>query len=337
MARYLTSIWVCFITLGVLLSFRIYDPKPVEQIRLISFDYYQNSLEQKESKDIHLLNIGEQSLEKYGQWPWPRQYYAQMISDLRDAGAGVIGFTIMYPEVDRFGGDEVFISWVKDNGIVLAQTPSSKGRSDIAPYVGIAILGIGDPYNYAYEYAGIVTNIPELEEAAWGVGMINSAPEIDGIVRRMPLVSQVNGQIYPSLPMELVRANADKKSYTMKVEETGIENFRIPPFDPVKTDYTGSIFIDWSFQYTEDEYGQNLQNLQGKTVLVGVTAEGIVPLLATPQGAKYPHQIQAAALTTILSGKSITRPNYASLLEIVLAGLLSLGIILVAYRFHVFW
>jgi adenylate cyclase len=260
-----------------------------------------------------------------------------MISDLRAANAGIIGFTIMYPEPDRFGGDEVFISWVKDNGIVLAQTPSSKGRSDIAPYVGIAILGIGDPYNYAYEYAGIVTNIPELEEAAWGVGMINSAPEIDGIVRRMPLVSQVNGQIYPSLPMELVRANADKKSYTMKVEETGIENFRIPPFDPVKTDYTGSIFIDWSFQYTEDEYGQDLQNLQGKTVLVGVTAEGIVPLLATPQGAKYPHQIQAAALATILSGKSITRPSYASLLEIVLAGLLSLGIIFVVYRFHVLW
>jgi adenylate cyclase len=123
----------------------------------------------------------------------------------------------------------------------------------------------------------------------------------------------------------------------MKVEETGIENFRIPPFDPVMTDYTGSIYIDWRFYTTESEYGQDLLDLQGKTVLVGVTAEGIVPMIPTPQGAKYPHQIQAAALATILSGKSITRPSYASLLEIVLAGLLSLGIILVAYRIHVLW
>ena len=160
--RILTSVWMCFIVLGISLFIRIIDPKPVEQIRLMAFDYAISTLEKSHSEQIALINIGEKSLEKYGQWPWPRQYYAQMISDLRDAGAGVIGFTVMYPEPDRFGGDEVFVSWVKDNGIVLAQTPSSKGRSDIAPYVGTAILGVGDPYNYAYEYGGIIRSmIPE--------------------------------------------------------------------------------------------------------------------------------------------------------------------------------
>ena len=123
--KYLTSAVSCIVVLTALLSLRIYDPKPVEQIRLISFDYYQNSLDLKES-NIHVLNIGEQSLEKYGLWPWPRHQFAQMISDLRDANAGIIGFTVMYPEVDRFGGDEVFKSWINDNGIVLSQAPSFK-------------------------------------------------------------------------------------------------------------------------------------------------------------------------------------------------------------------
>ena len=100
----------------------------------------------------------------------------------------------MYPEADRFGGDEVFTSWVKGNGIVLSQVPSSKGRSDVAPYVGTAVLGEGDPYNFVYEYSNLVTNIPSLESASDGVGMVNSTVEVDNLVRRMPLITQVNDQ-----------------------------------------------------------------------------------------------------------------------------------------------
>ena len=97
-----------------------------------------------------------------------------MISDLRNANAGMIAFTVMYPEPDRFGGDEVFASWVKDNGIVLSQTPSARGRADVAPYVGTAVLGEGDPYDFAYEYSNLVTNIPDLEKVAAGIGMVTS-------------------------------------------------------------------------------------------------------------------------------------------------------------------
>ena len=125
--KYFTSIWMCIAVLTLLLTVRIQDPQGVERVRLISFDSKIQSIPETQSDQIVLLNIGEQSLEKYGQWPWPRQYYAQMISDLRAANAGIIGITVMYPEADRFGGDEVFTSWVKDNGIVLSQVPSSKG------------------------------------------------------------------------------------------------------------------------------------------------------------------------------------------------------------------
>jgi len=323
------------LVLGGLTTLRIADPEPIQKLRNINFDYYLTSKETTTSSDIVLLDVAESSLELKGQYPFPRTEWAQMISDLRNANAGMIGFTVMYPEIDRFGGDEVFVSWVNGNGIILSQTSSPKGRSDIAPFVGTAVLGDGDPYNFAYEYQGVVTNIPKLEEAAWGVGMLNSAPEVDGIVRRIPLVTQVNNQLYPSFPMEVIRATQQNKGYTMKVEPSGIENFRIPPYEPVVTDETGSLYVDWSKSFPRHEYGQPLPNLEGRTVIVGLTAEGIVPIVSSPMGGVYPHDIQASAIQTILDGVSISRPYWGSLLEIVLTLIGSLVLVFSIYRFSV--
>lgn len=331
MSKVLTSIWACVAVLTLLIGIRIIDPDPIERVRLISFDAKINSIPETQSDQIVLLNIGEKALEVNGQWPWPRQYFAQMISDLRNANAGIIGITVMYPEADRFGGDEVFTSWVKDNGIVLSQVPSARGRSDVAPYVGTAVLGEGDPYDFAYEYSNLVTNIPDLENVAAGVGMVNSTVEVDNLVRRMPLITQVNDQLYPSFPMEIIRVLQQKISYSMKVNEIGIQDLMIPPYEPIKTDYTGSIWMNFSNQFQQIEYSDPLPNLQGKTVIVGVTAEGIQPILSTPVGPAYPHQIQASALQTIMNGDSITRPQIADLAEIALAGILGLGIILAVY------
>jgi len=333
--KYLTSIGACLALLTLLIGIRVIDPEPVERVRLISFDSKINSIPETQSDQIVLLNIGEKALEVNGQWPWPRQYFAQMISDLRNANAGIIGITVMYPEADRFGGDEVFTSWVKGNGIVLSQVPSARGRSDVAPYVGTAVLGEGDPYDFAYEYSNLVTNIPALEEVAEGVGMVNSTVEVDNLVRRMPLITQVNDQLYPSFPMEVIRVLQQKISYSMKVNELGIQDLMIPPYEPIKTDTTGSIWINFSNQFEQIEYSDPLPNLQGKTVIVGVTAEGIQPILSTPAGPAYPHQIQASSLQTIMNGDSISRPLIADIVEIVLAALLGLGIILAVYYLDV--
>ena len=190
--KYLTSIWTT-IFLGItLLGVRIADPQLLEQFRLSIFDQYIQSLPVEHSHDIALINISESSLEQYGQYPWPRQNYAQMISDLRNANAGMIGFTIMFPEADRFGGDEVFGSWINGNGIILSQDADENGRSSKAPYVGYATFGYsGDILDLTYRYKGLITNIDDLEKHAWGVGLLNGAPEVDNQTRRIPLLSQV--------------------------------------------------------------------------------------------------------------------------------------------------
>ncbi len=326
--KYLTSVWTTVFIFMLLLSARAFDIPIVEQIRLITFDKYIQSLPDKKSEEVIIVNIGENSLDKLGQFPFPRQTYAQMISDLREANAGMIGFTFMFPEADRFGGDEVFASWVKDNGIILSQDADANGRSKTAPYVGTAIKGIGDPYDFAYEYDGLVTNIPQIEEQAWGVGLINSAQEVDNITRRIPLISQVNDQLYPAFALEIVRVLQDKKSYTLNVEDFGIVDVMIPPYDPIKTDSNGTVWLNTNYTFDQIEYGDELPNLNGKIVILGLSAKGISPQIATPQGLYFPPQLQASVLQGIIEGSSISRPVWADALEIVLIGVLSTAIIL---------
>jgi adenylate cyclase len=326
----LTSIWSCIIVLIGLISLRIYDPSIVEQLRVINFDYYQKSEELVQNESIVLIDIGEKSLETFGQWPFPRQQFAQLISDLRNSNAGIIGFTTMFADVDRFGGDEVFASWIKDNGIVLASTSSSKGLESIAPHVGTATLGNGDANTFAYKYKSVVNNI--FSKSSDGAGMLSSSPEVDGSVRRIPLVISVENKLYPSFGMEVVRVMADKKSYTMKVEETGIENMRIPPYEPVVTDYSGSIYVDWTNTFERYQYGDVLPNLEGKTVIIGVTAEGISPLVTTPMGLKYPHDIQASVIHTLTGGKQISRPQWVLLGEVSLMFFVGLLLLLSVYH-----
>ena len=315
--KYITSIWatLAIVILGIII--RVSDPSFLQQLRLTVFDQYITSIEETKSNDIVLLNISEETLGVHGQYPFPRQIYAQMISDLRNAGAGMIGFTIMYPEADRFGGDEVFASWIKDNGIILAQDADPSGRSDSAPYVGSAIFGTGDPLDWLIQYEGLVTNIPTLEAGAWGHGLVNAMPEIDGVARRIPLLSQINGQVYPSFSLETIRVMQNKPSYTIKVNDTGIEEIILRPFQ-IPTDVNGSVWLNPNIKFTEINYGSSeLPNLMGKSVLIGLTASGLASQIPTPSGMKSAHSLQASAIQTIVDGTQITRPLWADILEIV--------------------
>ena len=329
--KYITSIWASIALVSLFLVIRVFDPQLVEQLRLNTFDQYIQSLPQRQSEEVILINIGEEALEKYGQFPWPRQNYAQMISDLRNAGAGMIVFTIMFPEEDRFGGDEIFASWIKDNGIILSQDADEYGRSQSAPYVGYATFGPGDPLEFIYKYKGLVSNIDALEKHAWGVGLVNGAPEVDNITRRIPLVSQINNQLYPALALETVRVIQDKPSYTIKTTENGIQSIVARPFE-IPTDADGSIWLKYNTNFIEYEYGSPIPNIGGKTVIIGLSAKGLTQQVVTPGGLLYPNQLQATALQSIISSEQVSRPQWASPIEILVSGILALFLLLLVYR-----
>ena len=334
--KYLTSIWIVFLVAVGLFYIRLQDPVPLQILRMKTFDALQLRQKVDKSEDIVLINIGYDSLKALGQFPWPRTHFAQIISDIRDRGAGIIAFTMIFSEEDRYGGDEVFASWMKDNGVVLSQTVSGRVLGIKGPHVGIAIIG-EDPLDFVFQYNGLLINTPLL--IADGHGIAAGSPEVDNLTRRIPMIVQVDDILYPSVPLEILRVTAGDPSYQLKVGYTGIQAIRIPSFPTIPTDEHGRIWINQKHLFDEYEFIEDFPNFEGKTVIIGMGAdsEGLVPILPTPRGLKTPQYIQASVLQTIINGENIVRPDYAASYEILTLAVLMLLIILVVYKINIYF
>ena len=318
------------VTMVVLCGVRALDPYPVEVARLKLFDWLQRSDVVQQVEDIVLVDIGEQSLAENGQWPWPRENISQLINYLRAHGAGVIGLAVMFPEPDRFGGDAALAQALTENpAVVLGQTSSSRGIEGAAPHVGTAVIG-GNAQDYLFNYPGTTRNLSLLEEAADGAGMLSSVPEIDGVVRRLPLAVAVGEKVYPSFALEMIRVATGEPSYQIKIDESGIAAVRIPPYEPFSTDGNGRVWLRWNKTFQRVEATGDLSAVRDKWVVIGVTAEGISPLIPTPMGLKDAHATVSTLLSALINDDGLVRSNNANLLEIVLLPLLLLTVALLA-------
>ena len=332
--KFFYSGWAVAISMLLLIGLRIADPTPIQSVRSQTFDYYQQLDEVKQSNEVVVINIGERSLQQWGQWPWPRQNFAQLISDLRNHNAGIIGMNFMFPEADRFGGDEVLASWMNDNGIVLSQTPSAKGVRVTGPHIGTATIGPAPATDYLLTWPNIVTNIEILENTSAGIGVIASAPQPDNQTRTYPLAIGVEGKIYPSFAVELLRAYTQKPSYILKTSDVGIQEVAVPPFEPIVTQPNGTAYIRFNNTFEEHEYvdASELPDLGGKFVIVGVSAEGVANPVPTPAGNILPQRIQAHMLQNFIDGSNITRNELSSLTELLCALLSMVLVALAIYK-----
>jgi adenylate cyclase len=179
------------------------------------------------------------------------------------------------------------------------------------------------------QYPGIIANVPQLENNAAGIGIVNTLPEVDGVNRRMPLIVSVDGKLYPSMAMETLRVAAGDSTFQVKLFEGGVEKMRIPKFGPVTTDNLGRIWIDWSQPNKSYSLMDLPKDFNKAIVVVGPTAAGISNPVPTAIGAVFPHQLQAAVITTMANGVVIQRPDYADGAEII--ALVVFGLLLIFY------
>jgi adenylate cyclase len=308
----------------------------VESARLKFYDYLMLG-SPTQSEQIVTVNIGEKAIEKYGQWPFPREVHAQIINDLYGRGATLVGSTILMPESDRMGTDRVLADTLSQYPVVLSQTvtDSCKGVQNIAR-TGVAVIGDGEASEFLPTYPCILSNIPELQKVAVGVGLTSTLPETDGVVRRVPLLSQSNGEYYPAFALELLRVAAGDPSYQAKINQTGVEALRIPSFETIKTDEYGRVFINPNYVFPSVEVGSDIPRLDGKIVIVGVTAAGIANPVATPSGAQHPHVLQASILETLINGDSVSIPLWGQLADLAaFLGLALALIVLSRFRFSI--
>ena len=213
--------WALAFVTAVLLIFAHYDDSSVVQtVRLKQFDLLQQTDTPVPSQDIAILEIDEATIEKYGQWPWERTVLSDMIMQLREAGAGIIVLPMLFSEEDRLGGDQRLVDTIVGNGVVIAQVGSTQVNRGAVPR---GVAKIGDPLPYLFEWPGMLGPIPLLGENADGVGVVNTAPEIDGVVRRVPLIMRVGEETYPSLAVEVIRVATNAPSYQIKAGAGGVE------------------------------------------------------------------------------------------------------------------
>jgi len=325
--------WAVVATILLLTVIKVVDPTPLQSLRLQTFDALQTLDEVKQSDEVVIINIGEKSLQQWGQWPWPRQNFAQLIHDIRQNNGGMIGLTVMFPEADRFGGDEVLASWIKGNGVILSQTPSTKGVKSTGPHIGTGTIGPLPAQDFLLSWPNLVTNIPALEEHAEGIGVLASAPQPDLVTRTYPLAIGVEGKIYPSFAIEMLRTYTQKPSYILKTSEIGIQEFAVPPFEPIVSQSNGTAFIRFNNTFDEVEYVDinSLPDLKGKFVIVGVSAEGIQNAVPTPKGLMYPQQIQGHMLQNFVDGSNITRNELSPFIELLVA---FMGMVLIGFAVY---
>jgi adenylate cyclase len=324
MKKILTSPWTALITLALILSIRIADPVFVESVRL---RYFDTLITQKAptANNIYTVNIDEAALDKYGQWPLPRAEYAKIIKDLYDRGAGLVVLNVIMAEPDRTGGDAVLANALKQYPVVMGSVPSQKTKNS-PRNPGSAVLG-PEHLGQIIQYPGLIANVTQLENAAAGIGIVSTLPEVDGVNRRLPLVVSVDGKLYPSMSMEALRVAAGDSTFQVKLNELGVEKMRIPKFGPITTDALGRVWIDWSQENQQANLLDLPKNFNGAIVIVGPTAAGIANPLPTAKGAVWPQDVQAAAMATMINGVVIQRPDYADGVEILT--LLAFGILLI--------
>ena len=198
---------------------------------------------------------------------------------------------ILFSEEDRLGGDKEFAESLKDNFVVIGQVGSHQTTQNGYPR---GVAKIGNPLDFLFEWPGMVGPIPEIGNNAAGVGVLNTSPEIDGVVRRMPLLMKIGNDVYPNIAIEVIRTATGDPSYQVKADASGIVAMRVPGYATINTDANARIWLTWDKSYPEvslADLDTNEISLEGKTIIIGVKAEGLGGVVATPIGGQYDYNV----------------------------------------------
>ncbi|MCP4329148.1 MAG: adenylate/guanylate cyclase domain-containing protein [Alphaproteobacteria bacterium] len=351
---------------------RYIDPPTVEILRHQLFDFYQRiDPPDLDGVPIVIVDIDESSLAEIGQWPWPRPVIAQIVRQLAVNGAVVIGFDVVFPEPDRVSppiladqivgisdeirqqlrrlpdNDNVFAEIVAATRTVMAQAGSlnADALTDRPPPKKTAVAEIGgDPRLYLFNHDGITRNVPALEDAAHGLGMITILPERDGITRRIPLALNVGGTVVPSLGVEMLRLATGQSTIGIRIEKAeysdkpGISSVVVGGV-PIPTDRFGQVWIRFSnamsvpYIPAKDILDGSVDPalIAGKFVLIGTSAAGLLDIKTTPVAKSMPGvEVHAHFLANVLTQNLLSRPDYLNAVEymaMILAALMILILI----------
>ncbi|MBI1275298.1 CHASE2 domain-containing protein [bacterium] len=345
------------------IGLRVWQPPFMETVKLKGFDAYQMAMPREyQPMPINVIDIDDESLGRLGQWPWPRTQVAEMVQRLTELGVAAIGFDIVFSEPDRTSPSHMAALWEKEGAANLADTLKNLPDHDAllgkaiadAPVVsgfvltqggitpkpqgkaGISFIG-PDPRALASGFTSSVNSLAPIEKSAKGNGALNATVDADGMIRKVPLVLQLNGKLYPTLSAELLRVAQGASTYLVKTAEGGgMTDVKIGELK-VPVDGEGRLWIHYS-RHDPARYipawqvlqpGYKNETLEGAIVVVGTSAAGLKDLRATPLNPVMPGvEVHVQGMEQILLGHYLERPDWMEGAETLLT--LVIGLLLIA-------
>ncbi len=344
----------------------LYEPPVVQTLRNGLFDQYQRWQPRAvpaEPPAIQIVDIDEASLARLGQWPWPRTRMAELLDRLREAGAAVVVFDVLFAEPDRTSPARIAtqpgipealsrqLAQLDDHdhqfAVALARQPTVLGFATTAearadsPRKRFAVRS-DDPQAVVAQapgFGGSVGALPELQDAAVGNGAMTFVPDADGVVRHVPLLIRAGEELLPSLSAEALRVFLGQQVYRVALQPLGIERIDIGP-QPIATNRRGELWVHYrpmppgqalpAWQVLDNQFDAN--RLRDSLVLVGSSAQGLQDLRFSPLGGIIPGvQVHAQALEQVLSGSRLQRPVWSAAFEalgLLLGAILLCGVVM---------
>ena len=296
------------------------------------------------SDKVVIIDIDEKSLKEYGQWPWSRDLFAELLYKLRDAGAGVVGLDIVFAEADRSSPHRLStyypeLSTKLENYDVmlaesLAKTPVIGGYTftfektdeENFPMIPAVIVERGHKTSTILEAEGVVLNIEILQDSMYSSGFFNNIQDEGGMIRSVPLVMRYDNALYTSLPLEMMRVYSGASKVEVINDDGGVRSVEFGEFK-IPTDKVGRLSINFRggsrhFPYisVKDILNGNFkqEDVANKFVLVGTSALGLMDLRSIPFDATIAGvEVHANAIDNILEGDFLYKPSDMVLYDVL--------------------
>ena len=307
--------------------------------------YFKFRGPQKASEDIVIIDIDERSIKELGQWPWERDKFAQVLTNLSNGGAGIIGLDIVFSEADKTSPKRFASKWdlnstnLPDYDLILAQTVAdtptilgyvfdfnSNDNLNDAPQVPAIFVEKSNNYGEFLPLAkGVLPNLEVIQNAGYSSGYMNNIPDETGIIRSVPLMIKYDDVIYPSLAFEMFRIASNASKIVLTYSAAGLDDLLLGDID-IKSDRFARLYLNFrgpfkSYKYISiaDVYDNtfNQKDIEGKFVLIGTSAYGLMDLRSTPMDSVIAGvEIHANLIDNLLNNDMLSKPSWSELADL---------------------
>jgi HD-GYP domain-containing protein (c-di-GMP phosphodiesterase class II) len=356
-------VFLCGVSAVIITSvFAVFPPVSLGRLDSAAYDILLRSARTRPPGGrVVIVDVDERSLSTIGQWPWRRDLIGSLIARLREMGAATIALDMVFAEPDRYGdpggshqrlkhtpatSDDALAATLREGRVVLGHAmrfddrPSQASHCVLHP-VSPALLHAGDEPGYApyFQATGVVCNLPMLARAAGASGFMNAAPDTDGILRRVPLLMELEGRVHPSLAVAAVMAATGSRDLVLRISNVNTGSLmvgnQIVPVDGRANALLRYRGAKQTFPYISaaDVVSGRVAagTLQDKIVFVGTTALGTREVVATPLDTLFVGvEVQATVADNLLQQDFIKRSELGTALEGMVVLVLGIAVTLLA-------